>query len=287
MDTDAFGEDFGRLLPVNSEGASDSASLDELLELLLLSGRSLPPHALMMLVPEAWENDPTMDPPDLRAFYEYHSSLQEPWDGPASIVFTDGRLVGARLDRNGLRPLRYWITEDDLVVLGSEAGLLDIPHSRLAHTGRVAPPGEIFLVDLDRGGEVVPSDEVKHEIAVAQPYGQWIAEQKIPLSELPAREHITHSRSSVVRRQQTFGYTEEELRVLLAPMASKGAEPIGAMGTDTPIAVLSDRPRLLFDYFTQMFAQVTNPPLDSLREEIVTSLGGGDRSVAEPAHGDS
>ncbi|MGY5764449.1 glutamate synthase large subunit [Brachybacterium sp. DNPG3] len=269
MDTDVFGPDFRRLLPVNSEGASDSASLDELLELLLLSGRPLP-HALMMLVPEAWENDPTMDPA-LRAFYEYHASLQEPWDGPASIVLTDGRLVGARLDRNGLRPLRYWVTDDDLVVLGSEAGLIDVPRARIARTGRIAP-GEMFLIDLDRG-EIVPSDEVKHEIAVARPYGRWLAEQKVPLAELPAREHITHSRSSVSRRQQTFGYTEEELRVLLAPMASKGAEPLGAMGTDTPIAVLSDRPRLLFDYFTQMFAQVTNPPLDSLREEIVTSLG--------------
>ena len=269
MATDAFGEDFSRLLPVSSEGASDSASLDEVLELLHLSGRSLP-HALMMLVPEPWENNPQMDPA-LRAFYEYHSALQEPWDGPASLVFTDGTQVGARLDRNGLRPLRYWITEDGLVVLGSETGLLDVPRERIARTGRVAP-GEMFLVDLERG-EVVPSDEVKQEIATARPYGEWVAQQKVHLKDLPRREHIVHSRSSVVRRQQTFGYTEEELRILLAPMAAKGAEPLGAMGTDTPIAVLSDRPRLLFDYFTQMFAQVTNPPLVSLREESVTGLG--------------
>ncbi|WP_010534461.1 glutamate synthase large subunit [Brachybacterium squillarum] len=269
MDTGVFGEDFTRLLPVNSAGASDSASLDEVLELLHLSGRSLP-HALMMLVPEPWENDDSMDP-ELRAFYEYHAALQEPWDGPASLVFTDGTHVGARLDRNGLRPLRYWITEDDLVVLGSETGLLDIPHDQLVRTGRVAP-GEIFLLDLENH-RVVESDELKHEIATAEPYGNWVAEKKVHLKDLPQREHITHSRSSVVRRQQTFGYTEEELRILLAPMATKAAEPIGAMGTDTPIAVLSDRPRLLFDYFTQMFAQVTNPPLDSLREEIVTSLG--------------
>ncbi|MFC7374377.1 MULTISPECIES: glutamate synthase large subunit [unclassified Brachybacterium] len=269
MRTDVFGEDFARLLPVSTPGASDSASLDETLELLNLSGRSLP-HALMMLIPEPWENDDSMDP-DLRAFYEFHAALQEPWDGPASVVFTDGTQVGARLDRNGLRPLRYWVTDDDLVILGSETGLLDVPRSSLVRTGRVAP-GEIFLVDVAEG-EIVPSQELKHRIATEHPYGTWVREQKVNLSELPSREHITHTRSSVVRRQQTFGYTEEELRILLAPMAAKGAEPLGAMGTDTPIAVLSDRPRLLFDYFTQMFAQVTNPPLDSLREEIVTSLG--------------
>ena len=269
MATDAFGADFERLLPVNTPGASDSAGLDEALELLHLSGRPLA-HALMMLIPEPWENAVSMDP-QLRAFYEYHAALQEPWDGPASVVFTDGTQVGARLDRNGLRPLRYWITDEDLVVLGSETGLIDVPHSSLARTGRVAP-GEIFLLDLDQG-RIVPSDELKQAIAAEHPYGTWVREQKVHLSQLPVREHILHSRSSVVRRQQTFGYTEEELRVLLAPMAAKGAEPLGAMGTDTPIAVLSDRPRLLFDYFTQMFAQVTNPPLDSLREEVVTSLG--------------
>ena len=269
MATDAFGEDFARLLPVNTPGASDSAGLDETLELLHLSGRSLA-HSLMMLIPEPWENDPTMDP-DLRAFYEFHAALQEPWDGPAAVVFTDGTQVGARLDRNGLRPLRYWVMEDDLVVLGSETGLVDLPRSAVVRTGRVAP-GEIFLLDLERG-EIVPSAELTRAIATEHPYRTWVREQKVALTELPAREHITHSRASVVRRQQTFGYTEEELRILLAPMAAKGAEPLGAMGTDTPIAALSDRPRLLFDYFTQMFAQVTNPPLDSLREEVVTSLG--------------
>jgi len=269
MDTDAFGEDLARLLPVNTPGASDSASLDEALELLHLSGRSLA-HSLMMLIPEPWENDASMDP-DLRAFYEFHAALQEPWDGPAAVVFTDGTRVGARLDRNGLRPLRYWVMEDDLVVLGSETGLVDLPRSGVVRTGRVAP-GEIFLLDLERG-EIVPSEEITRQVATEHPYRTWVREQKVALSELPEREHITHSRASVVRRQQTFGYTEEELRILLAPMASKGAEPLGAMGTDTPIAVLSERPRLLFDYFTQMFAQVTNPPLDSLREEIVTSLG--------------
>ena len=285
MRTDAFGADFERLLPAITPGASDSAGLDEALELLHLSGRSLA-HALMMLIPEPWENDTSMDP-QLRAFYEYHAALQEPWDGPASVVFTDGTQVGARLDRNGLRPLRYWITDDDLVVLGSETGLVDVPRSSLVRTGRVAP-GEIFLLDLEQG-RLVPSDEVKQAIAAEHPYGTWVREQKVHLSDLPAREHILHSRSSVVRRQQTFGYTEEELHILLAPMAAKGAEPLGAMGTDTPIAVLSDRPRLLFDYFTQMFAQVTNPPLDSLREEIVTSLSsaiGRSRNLLEatPEH---
>ncbi|ASK67245.1 glutamate synthase large subunit [Brachybacterium avium] len=269
MATDAFGEDFARLLPVNTPGASDSAGLDEALELLHLSGRSLA-HSLMMLIPEPWENDASMDP-DLRAFYEYHAALQEPWDGPAAVVFTDGARVGARLDRNGLRPLRYWVTDDDLIVLGSETGLVDVPRSAIVRTGRVAP-GEIFLLDLERG-QIVPSEELTRAISTEHPYRTWVREQKVTLAELPAREHITHSRSSVVRRQQTFGFTEEELRVLLAPMAAKGAEPLGAMGTDTPIAALSERPRLLFDYFTQMFAQVTNPPLDSLREEIVTSLG--------------
>ncbi|MGP9537077.1 glutamate synthase large subunit [Brachybacterium sp. AOP43-C2-M15] len=269
MSTDAFGEDFERLLPVCTPGGSDSAGLDEVLELLHLSGRSLP-HALMMLIPEPWENDDSMDP-DLRAFYEFHAALQEPWDGPAAVVFSDGTQVGARLDRNGLRPLRYWVMEDDLVILGSETGLVDVPRTDVVRTGRVAP-GEIFLLDLGKG-EIVPSDELKHAIATEHPYSTWLKEQKVALTTLPAREHVTHSRSSVLRRQQTFGYTEEELRVLLAPMAAKGAEPLGAMGTDTPIAVLSERPRLLFDYFTQMFAQVTNPPLDSLREEIVTSLG--------------
>ena len=266
--TDVFGEDLQRLWPVCTPGGSDSAGLDEALELLHLSGRSLP-HALMMLIPEPWENDESMDP-DLRAFYEFHATLQEPWDGPAAVVFTDGTQVGARLDRNGLRPLRYWVTDDDLVILGSETGIVDVPRESVVRTGRVAP-GEIFLADLAEH-RIIPSDELKHQIATERPYATWLREQKVALEDLPEREHITHSRSSVLRRQQTFGYTEEELRVLLAPMAAMGAEPIGAMGTDTPIAVLSDRPRLLFDYFTQMFAQVTNPPLDALREEVVTSL---------------
>jgi glutamate synthase (NADPH/NADH) large chain len=263
-----FGQDLARLMPVNSEGGSDSASLDEVLELLNLSGRSLP-HAMMMLVPEPWENDAQMDP-DLRAFYEFHAMLQEPWDGPAALVFSDGRTVGAKLDRNGLRPLRYWVDDEGLVVLGSEAGMIEMDPQRIVRKGRVAP-GELFTVDLE-AGRIVESDEVKAEVVAQHPWRRWLTEQKVGIEELPEREHVSHSRSSVVRRQQTFGYTEEELRILIGPMAAKGAEPIGAMGTDTPIAVLSDRPRLLFDYFTQQFAQVTNPPLDSIREAVVTSL---------------
>ncbi|WP_087104831.1 glutamate synthase large subunit [Brachybacterium nesterenkovii] len=266
--SDAFGDDLARLLPVNTPGASDSASLDEVLELLHLAGRSLP-HAIRMLVPEPWENDPAMDE-DLRAFYQYHAMLQEPWDGPAALVFSDGTQVGAALDRNGLRPLRYWIDDEGLVVLGSEAGLLPIAPERIVRKGRVAP-GDIFLVDT-AAGRIVEDAEIKDELKTLRPWRRWIAEQTVDLADLPEREHIAHSRASVVRRQQTFGYTEEELRILIAPMAAKGAEPIGAMGTDTPVAVLSDRPRLLFDYFTQMFAQVTNPPLDSIREAMVTSL---------------
>ncbi|MGP9693620.1 glutamate synthase large subunit [Brachybacterium sp. AOP25-B2-12] len=283
--TDAFGEDFSRLLPVNTPGASDSASFDEVLELLHLSGRSLP-HAIMMMVPAPWENDPGMDPA-LRAFYEYHSMMQEPWDGPAALVFSDGTQVAAKLDRNGLRPLRYWVSDDGLVVLGSESGLLPIPPEHVAMKGRVAP-GEVFCVDTE-ARRIIGDAELKAELVEHHPYARWIADQTVSLSDLPDREHISHSRASVVRRQQTFGYTEEELRILIGPIAAKGAEPLGAMGTDTPIAVLSDRPRLLFDYFTQMFAQVTNPPLDSIREAMVTSLGlsiGEARNLldATPAH---
>ena len=285
MATDAFGEDFERLLPVNTPGASDSASLDEALELLQLSGRSLP-HAMMMLVPQPWENDPVMDA-DLRAFYEFHACLQEPWDGPAALMATDGTLACATLDRNGLRPLRWWLGNDGLVLVGSEAGMIPMDPADVAARGRVAP-GDMFCLDLS-AGRIVPAQEVRDDVVGQHPWGRWLAEQKVHVTELPEREHVGHSRASVTRRQQTFGYTEEELRILIAPMAAKGIEPIGAMGTDTPIAVLSDRPRLLFDYFTQMFAQVTNPPLDSIREEIVTSLGvtiGESRNLldATPAH---
>ncbi|MBM7388223.1 glutamate synthase (NADPH/NADH) large chain [Clavibacter michiganensis] len=259
--------DLSPLMPIVTPGASDSASFDEVLELLSLSGRSLP-HAMMMMVPEAWEKQTDIDPVR-RDFYEYHSMVMEPWDGPAALTFTDGTLVGATLDRNGLRPGRYLVTHDGLVVLGSEIGVLEIDPARIARKGRLRP-GKMFLVDTE-AGRIIEDDEIKSELAASAPWGEWL-ENRIHLADLPEREHVVHTPASVVRRQRTFGYTEEEVRMLLMPMAKVGAEPLGAMGSDTPIAVLSQRPRLLFDYFTQQFAQVTNPPLDSIREEVVTSL---------------
>ncbi len=261
--------DLRRLFPICDPDGSDTASFDETLELLHLGGRSLP-HAVLMMIPEAWENHAEMDPAR-RAFYEFHSTLMEAWDGPASITFSDGTLVGAVLDRNGLRPGRFWVTEDGLVVLASEAGVLaDIPQDRVVRKGRLQP-GRMFLVDTARG-RIVEDDEIKAELAAAEPYGDWLHAGLVRFEELPEREHEHPTHEALVKRQQTFGYTEEELRVLLAPMARTGAEPIGSMGTDTPLAVLSERPRLLFDYFSQLFAQVTNPPLDAIREELVTSL---------------
>ncbi|MGZ4611249.1 MAG: glutamate synthase large subunit, partial [Actinomycetes bacterium] len=267
--SDVLPGDISRLLPIASPGASDSATFDEVLELLHMAGRSLP-HAVLMMIPEAWENHAEMDPAR-RAFYRFHASLMEPWDGPACITFTDGSLIGAVLDRNGLRPSRYWVTEDGLVVLASEVGVLDLDPATVVRKGRLQP-GRMFLVDTDRG-RIVDDAEIKAELAAEAPYDEWLHAGQIHLDDLPEREHVVHTRASVTRRQQTFGYTEEELRVLLTPMARSGAEPIGSMGTDTPIAALSGRSRPLFDYFSQLFAQVTNPPLDAIREELVTSLG--------------
>ncbi|MFF7682997.1 glutamate synthase large subunit [Microbacterium sp. NPDC007973] len=259
------------LLPICTEGASDSASFDEVLELLTLTGRSLP-HAIMMMVPEAYEKQATIDP-DLRAFYDYHSMQMEPWDGPAALIFTDGTLVGATLDRNGLRPGRWTETTDGLVVIGSETGVLDFAPERIKRRGRLQP-GRMFLVDTAQR-RIVEDEEIKADLAALQPWGEWVDKGRVKLSELPEREHIVHPIASITRRQRTFGYTEEEVRILLTPMGQGGAEPLGAMGSDAPVAVLSDRPRLLFDYFSQQFAQVTNPPLDSIREEVVTSLSLG------------
>ncbi|MBB4892926.1 glutamate synthase (NADPH/NADH) large chain [Streptomyces olivoverticillatus] len=275
------GESLERIFPVCTPDASDSASFDEVLELLHLGGRSLP-HSVLMMIPEAWENHASMDP-TRRAFYQYHSTLMEPWDGPACVTFTDGTLVGAVLDRNGLRPGRYWVTDDGLVVLSSEVGVLDIDPARVVRKGRLQP-GKMFLVDTEER-RIIEDDETKADLAAEQPYTEWLEAGLIDLADLPEREHIVHTHASVTRRQQTFGYTEEELRVILAPMAKSGAEPIGSMGTDSPIAALSERPRLLFDYFTQLFAQVTNPPLDAIREELVTSLIsslGPQRNLLEP-----
>jgi len=258
-----------RAYPVCTPGASDTARFDEVLELLHLAGRSLP-HAVLMMIPEAWENDAEMDPAQ-RAFYRFHSSLMEPWDGPASVTFTDGTVIGAVLDRNGLRPSRYWVTDDDLVVMASEVGVIDIEPARVITKGRLQP-GRMFLIDMSKG-RIVDDGEIKASLAAARPYQQWLDAGLVELADLLPREHQVFSHHSVLRRQQMFGYSHEELKVILAPMALNGTEPIGSMGTDTPIAVLSTRPRLLFDYFSQLFAQVTNPPLDAIREEIVTAVG--------------
>ena len=262
--------DIKRLFPIINPNGSDSSSFDEVLELLYLGGRSLP-HSVLMMIPEAWEKNETM-PKNRRDFYRFHSSLMEPWDGPACITFSDGKHIGAVLDRNGLRPSRFWITEDGLVVLASEVGVLDIAPERVIRKGRLQP-GKMFLVDLD-AGRVIEDDEIKEELANAAPYGEWLTAGIVKLEDIPTREHIFYPHSSVLRRQRAFGYTEEELRLIITPMARSGAEPIGSMGTDTPVAVLSEKPRLLFDYFSQIFAQVTNPPLDAIREELVTSLAG-------------
>ncbi|HET9657370.1 MAG TPA: glutamate synthase large subunit [Kineosporiaceae bacterium] len=283
--SDVIPGDLKRLFPICTPDASDSASFDEVLELLHMGGRSLP-HAVLMMIPEAWENHAEMDAAR-RAFYEFHSMFMEPWDGPASITFTDGTLIGAVLDRNGLRPSRYWVTDDGLVVLASEVGVLDVEPSKVVRKGRLQP-GRMFLVDTEQG-RIVDDEEIKSELAGHHPYDEWLHAGRIFLPDLPEREHVVHTHASVTRRQQTFGYTEEELRIILAPMARAAAEPIGSMGTDSPIAVLSSRPRLLFDYFTQLFAQVTNPPLDAIREELVTALGTsigpeGNLLTATPAH---
>ncbi|HEY3942279.1 MAG TPA: glutamate synthase large subunit [Acidimicrobiales bacterium] len=266
--TDLIPGDLSRIFPVCTPGASDSASFDEVLELLHLGGRSLP-HAVLMMIPEAWENNGAMDPAR-RAFYRYHASLMEPWDGPAAVAFTDGTVIGAVLDRNGLRPARYWVTDDGLVVLASEVGVLDAPPESVVRKGRLQP-GRMFLVDTAQG-RIVDDDEIKAALAAEHPYAQWLAKDQVSLADLPPRAMLTPQHASVVSHQRLFGYSTEELRLILAPMARTGAEPTGSMGSDAAIAALSDRSRPLYDYFTQLFAQVTNPPLDAIREELVTSL---------------
>ncbi|WP_232531660.1 glutamate synthase large subunit [Microbacterium halophytorum] len=265
--SDVLGE-IEPILPICSDDESDSASFDEVLEMLELTGRSLP-HVMMMMVPEAYERKAEMDE-DVRAFYDYHAGLMEPWDGPAALLATDGTQVVATLDRNGLRPGRWTVTTDGLVVVGSETGVLEFEPERIARRGRLQP-GTMFVVDTAEG-RIRSDAEVKKEIATSAPWAKWLEEGTVRLADLPEREHLVHPVASVRRRQRTFGYTEEELKILIGPMGAKGAEPIGAMGSDAPIAALSSRPRLLFDYFAQQFAQVTNPPLDSIREEVVTSL---------------
>ncbi len=269
LHTDLVAGDLDRIFPICTPGASDSATFDEVLELLHIGGYDLP-HAVLMMIPEAWEHQPSMAPAK-RDFYRYHASLMEPWDGPASIAFTDGAVIGAVLDRNGLRPSRYWVTADDTVIMASEVGVIDIDPTRIVEKGRLQP-GRMFLVDTT-AGRIIGDEEIKGHLADRHPYGTWLDENLVDIDDLAVRPHTLRPHDSVVRRQQVFGYTTEELRIILEPMARSGTEPIGSMGTDTPLAVLSDRPRLLFDYFNQLFAQVTNPPLDAIREELVTALG--------------
>ncbi len=266
--SDAFGEDIPKILPVINPNGSDSAMFDNTLELLHLAGRSLP-HAVMMMIPEPWSYHQTMDD-DRRAFYQYHACLMEPWDGPAAMTFTDGHVIGAVLDRNGLRPARYYVTKDDLVVLASEAGVLDIPPADIVEKGRLQP-GRMFLVDTVQG-RIVPDEEIKRQLAAEFPYRKWLDEHLVHLDDLPAVSDLpTPDRDTLQHRQLAFGYTHEDERAILLPMARDGVEGIGSMGNDTPLAVLSNKSRLLYDYFKQLFAQVTNPPIDCIREEIITS----------------
>jgi glutamate synthase (ferredoxin) len=267
--SELFGDDLKKVFPIIQEDGSDSAKFDNCLEFLALSGRSLP-HAVMMMIPEPWENHESMDEKK-RAFYEYHSSLMEPWDGPASIAFTDGLVVGAVLDRNGLRPSRYYVTKDDLVIMASEVGVLDIPPERILEKRRLQP-GRMFLVDTSEG-RIISDEEIKQEMASARPYGQWLKDNQVRFADLPSLPEtepaVNHQ--ATLQQMQAFGYNFEDLRVNIGPMAQNSIQPVGSMGTDTPLAVLSDKPQLLYNYFKQLFAQVTNPPIDPIREELITS----------------
>ncbi|HSW42305.1 MAG TPA: glutamate synthase central domain-containing protein, partial [Patescibacteria group bacterium] len=280
--SELFGADLARVLPVIDADGSDSAMFDNVLELLHLGGRSLP-HAITMMIPEPWSRHASMSQ-EKRDFYAYHAALMEPWDGPASIAFTDGTLVGATLDRNGLRPARYWVTADERVIMASEAGVLDVPPAQVVAKGRLEP-GRLFLVDT-AAGRIVPDDELKAAFAAGAPYGEWIRRSMVRLPDLPATgQAIEPDHPTVLRRQETFGYTTEDVRMIVVPMAADGAEPVGSMGNDAPLAVLSDQPQLLPSYFTQLFAQVTNPPLDAIREEIVTAVEtviGPEANLLEP-----
>ncbi|MBI3048358.1 MAG: glutamate synthase large subunit [Acidobacteria bacterium] len=281
LESDLFGDDLKKLLPVIREGGSDTATFDNVLEFLVMTGRSLP-HAILMMIPEPWANHESMDP-DRKAFYQYHASLMEPWDGPASIAFTDGTVIGAVLDRNGLRPSRYYVTKNDLVIMASEVGVLDVPPEEILVKERLHP-GRIFLVDTSKG-RIIDDEEIKRELAGQHPYRQWLDAHLDDIDDLPPARAEQPEHASVLQRQLAFGYTQEDLRLILAPMAQNGEEPIGSMGTDTALAVLSQKPRLLFDYFKQLFAQVTNPPLDAIREELVTDMSstiGPERNLLAP-----
>ncbi|MDP9048855.1 MAG: glutamate synthase subunit alpha, partial [Bacteroidota bacterium] len=263
-------EEMDMLLPVIDNNQSDSACLDNIIEILLHSGRSLP-HVMMMLIPEAWHGNEQMDPVK-KAFYEFHATLKEPWDGPAAITFTDGKLIGALLDRNGLRPLRYAITTDGRVIAASEAGVLNLDESLILRKGRLQP-GKMLLIDTEKG-KIITDDEIKHQVASRQPYGRWLENYKIQLQDLaePRLAFASLSEDSVYRYQQVFGYSREDIDTIIKPMALEGKEPVGSMGTDVPLAILSDKPQHLSSYFKQFFAQVTNPPIDPIRERLVMSL---------------
>ncbi|MDJ0644039.1 MAG: glutamate synthase central domain-containing protein, partial [Erythrobacter sp.] len=272
MESDLLGPDLDKMWPIIPHGQSDTACLDNALELLLAGGYSLA-HAMMMLIPEAWSKNPLMDP-DRRAFYEYHAALMEPWDGPAAVCFTDGRQIGATLDRNGLRPARFCVTKDDLVCLASESGVLPFAEEDITRKWRLQP-GKMLLIDLEQG-RIIEDEELKADLAGAEPYAEWLEQAQYKLEDIdhiePELSELPESETTLLQRQQAFGYTQEDISRFLEPMMIKGDDPVGSMGTDTPIAVLSDRARLLYDYFKQNFAQVTNPPIDPIREELVMSL---------------
>ena len=280
--SDLLGDDLGKLFPLIREGQSDTATFDNVLEFLVLTGRPLA-HAVLMMIPEPWSNHESMSP-ERKAFYQYHASLMEPWDGPASIAFTDGTVIGAVLDRNGLRPSRYYVTKDDMVIMASEVGVLDVPPENVLVKERLHP-GRIFLVDTAQG-RIIDDEEIKAGLAAEHPYGAWLERELVHVRDLPlAAGEPVPAHDIIRRRQRAFGYTEEDLRIIVGPMADRGVEPVGSMGTDTALAVLSDRSRLLYDYFKQLFAQVTNPPLDAIREELVTDMGstlGSERNLLNP-----
>ena len=283
--SEIFGEDIKKIIPVINTDGSDSAQFDNCVELLTLAGRELP-HAMMMMIPEPWENHESMDA-ERRAFYEFHSCLMEPWDGPASMAFTDGKFIGACLDRNGLRPSRYYVTKDDVVIMASEAGVLPVEPERVAVKGRLQP-GKMFLVDLEQG-RIIADEELKKKYSSAHPYQKWLEDNHVMLKDLPEPPQNTDtSHRKILQLQQAFGYTFEDLRFIVGPMARDGMQPLGSMGTDTPLAVLSEKPQLLYNYFKQLFAQVTNPPIDPIREEIITStdiMVGGEGNLLDPLPG--
>jgi glutamate synthase (ferredoxin) len=286
FESELFGDQMRALLPVVNPNGSDSAMFDNTLELLVLAGRSLP-HALMMMIPEPWSAHETMDDA-LRAFYQYHSCLMEPWDGPAAIAFTDGKQIGAMLDRNGLRPLRYYVTKEDLVIMASEVGVLEVPPQDIVCKGRVQP-GRMFLVDTEQG-RIIDDDEIKRTVARERPYRQWLDEHLVTMATLPAANELpTPDRDTLQQRQIAFGYTFEDQRLLIDPMGRHGLEAVGSMGNDTPLAALSSKPRLLYDYFKQLFAQVTNPPIDCIREELITAhemMIGSEGNLLQPRPAD-